>query len=664
MTKLVVVVVGLVLGLALFLSPAAGAQGPLVPFGNGGRTLTTPRWPAVTEQLARDGVLPGSALERLIRANQDFSRLRPGEADDDNPIPPWLRVLWHKSHPEGRYSATDPTGGYPLLLREIHEWMLRHQDLAPGRPAGPERERAAPTAMGEERISGASTGPRSESAIRVNPFDPSKIIAASNDIGGGEQAIYSSTDGGRTWSQSSLPLGSEDLFQSDPTVEWTSDGTAWSLPIAITALFTLQLRAYKSTDNGLTWTADATVSGSNRQSDKEMTWVDHSAGSPFKDNLYAIWHDNFWVLMARRTGSTGRWQNPVLVSGPETTGTGIGGDVTTNSAGDVFGFWPDTDSRQIYLVKSTDGGVTYSPARRIASTFGSFQVSIPADNLRRALIYVSAAAYKTATKNNVYATWNDLSGESGCAAFFVNPGANAASRCKTRIWFTRSTDGGTTWSPPNQIYDPGLRNDQFFQWLTVDEATGRLGIIYFDTKADPSRLSTRLYYQSSDDDGTTWSVPFQVTSASTNETLAGTDFGNQFGDYNSLSGAAGVLFPTWTDRRSGNREEIWTAAITDAGACSGPAVSSLTASPKGTSGVALAWSPVAGATYQVFRATTSGGPYSLLATRHRQLVLRRRRPLRLDPLLRGTDRDRLRCGALERGLLRQPLVGRPLQQRL
>src|SRR5882724_3044378 len=95
MTKLVVVVVvGLVLGLALFLSPAAGAQGPLVPFGNGGQTLTTPRWPAVTEQLARDGVLPGSALETLIRANQDFSRLRPGEADDDNPIPPWLRVLW------------------------------------------------------------------------------------------------------------------------------------------------------------------------------------------------------------------------------------------------------------------------------------------------------------------------------------------------------------------------------------------------------------------------------------------------------------------------------------------------------------------------------------------------------------------------------------------
>ena len=61
----------------------------------------------------------------------------------------------------------------------------------------------------------------------------------------------------------------------------------------------------------------------------------------------------------------------------------------------------------------------------------------------------------------------------------------------------------------------------------------------------------------------TWSAPFKVTTASTNETTAGADSGNQYGDYNSLSGIAGTFFPSWTDRRSGASEEIWTAAILD-----------------------------------------------------------------------------------------------------
>ena len=37
----------------------------------------------------------------------------------------------------------------------------------------------------------------------------------------------------------------------------------------------------------------------------------------------------------------------------------------------------------------------------------------------------------------------------------------------------------------------------------------------------------------------------------TDETIAGADSGNQYGDYNSLSGYAGTFFPSWTDRRNG-----------------------------------------------------------------------------------------------------------------
>src|SRR4051812_25834094 len=91
-------------------------------------------WPSLGEQLRADSVVPRSALEALIAANQDFSLLRPEEAKDKIGIPPWLRVFWRRAHPELVYSAADPTGGYPLFLKEIREWMVSHQSLVPGLP--------------------------------------------------------------------------------------------------------------------------------------------------------------------------------------------------------------------------------------------------------------------------------------------------------------------------------------------------------------------------------------------------------------------------------------------------------------------------------------------------------------------------------------------------
>jgi hypothetical protein len=96
-----------------------------------------------------------------------------------------------------------------------------------------------------------------------------------------------------------------------------------------------------------------------------------------------------------------------------------------------------------------------------------------------------------------------------------------------------------------------------------------------------------------------------VTSAQTDETAAGADSGNQFGDYNSLSGYAGVFFPSWTDRRANAREEIWTAKVTDP-SCTTPGSPAIgTAAVTGANQVQVGWSngaPAAPA-FNVYRAT-------------------------------------------------------------
>jgi hypothetical protein len=545
------------------------------------------KFPSLDEQLKKAHADPGSELEKLIKKNQDFTKLKDKDADDPI-VPPWLKAYWRKGHPEANYdNDNDPTGGYPLVLKEVLEWLMTHQDLKPGHaeaslPPGrnfqdldADDEDGTASAMGFRRItalgatagtnvrgSGAQTVSRSESDIRINYWDPTKIIAASNNIGGsGMQGQYYSTDGGVTWGQSNLPLASGDAFHSDPTVDWSSDGTAWSTTMGINSAQTvLKVQSYKSTNGGATWTFDGTISGTQTNTDKQMQWVDHSATSAFANNNYVIWHNGNPAFMNRRT-STG-WGTPIQVSDAQATGTCIGADVKTNSAGDVFGFFPDTGSRGIFVVKSTNGGASYGTPVKIRTTFRGYDIGVPSFNSRRALVYVSGGAYKNGTTNNVYAVWTDLSGDSGCASTTSEPGASVTSTCKTRIWFTRSTDGGATWSAAVKLNNQSGLNDQFNPFLAVDETNGNLGAIYYDTVADSGRLKVDIYYQLSTDGGATWQAAVKVTTAMTDETVTGADSGNQFGDYNSLSGYANAFFPSWTDRRNNAKEEIWTAKVT------------------------------------------------------------------------------------------------------
>ena len=143
----------------------------------------------------------------------------------------------------------------------------------------------------------------------------------------------------------------------------------------------------------------------------------------------------------------------------------------------------------------------------------------------------------------------------------AEPNSDVTSKCKTRIWFAYSKDGGKTWQPAVKINDQSSLNDQFFPRLAVDDTTGNLMIVYYDTVADPGRLKTDVWMQCSADNGNTWTNAVKITSAETDEATADDDLGNQYGDYIGLSGTAGNFFACWTDRRSGGNEQIWGSAI-------------------------------------------------------------------------------------------------------
>lgn len=499
-----------------------------------------------------------AAIKELYDRRVAIRKAIERDAEDRAPLPRWFRSYLRDNIPD---LPTSGTYQYPRVAVQLLEWMVAHPDLQVPPPTPRARRAAARVVSVGPNINITNLDERnSESAIAVDSSDPRYVIAGSNNItGSGRQKQFYSSDSGATWSQTELPLAPGRAFQSDPSVAFSTDGTAWAVTLGIDNLGTsVQVQIYKSTDHGASWTFQSTISTGNNN-DKEMLWIDTHPTSPFKDNMYVAWDvPGNGIRFARSTDKGATWSAPQSLS----TDQAIGVHLTTGPAGELYVAWPDTASRELRIRKSTDGGATFASVRTIAVTNDSYEIVVPAMCQRNILIYLSLGVDRSSgpRAGNVYAAWTDRNGtvaDPGCT------GTTSASNAN--VYLSASTDGGNTWSTPGLVHPDAATTDQFNQWMDVDPADGTIQVIYYDTGDDPGRKKTHLYYASSADGAATWGTPIRVTTAQTDETGAGADTGNQYGDYNGLAAYRSLAYPSWTDRRTGNpggKEQIYTAALT------------------------------------------------------------------------------------------------------
>jgi hypothetical protein len=534
-------------------------------------------------------VAPGSALEAIKRVTENrltsdqqrgdradaalpldrFAVRMPAaalDAQDRAPLPAWFRAYLRQNFPllprRGRYQ-------YPRASFEVFQWMLAHQNLQRGTPATAPRLAARAVSVGANVNISNLDERDSESSIAIDRTNPQILIAASNNPGGsGLQRQYSSANGGTTWAVSELPFppatpgALATAFQCDPSVAFTSDGTAWTATLGVDSTGNaMAIQMYRSADHGRTWTYVATVSNTT-SNDKEMIAIDTVPTSPFKDSIYVAWDVPAVSggIRFNRSNDGGRtWKGVTSLS----TDQAIGVHVATGPGGEVYVAWPDTDSRQIKIRRSTDGGATFSPATAITTTTASYEVAVPAMCERNVLVYVTIGVDKSSgpRKGTVYAIWTDLTGtEPGCTA--------SPTSGNTSVFFSSSADGAR-WATPASVRVNDRKADQFNPWMDVDE-DGSVHVVFYDTRDDPARAKTHLYYIASSDGGRTWVNEARVTTAQTDETASGSDSGNQYGDYNGLSVFRAVAHPIWTDRRArGGKEQVFTATIRG-GRMSGP----------------------------------------------------------------------------------------------
>jgi len=428
-------------------------------------------------------------------------------------------------------------------------------------------------------------GPQSETYITLNPARPTMLAGGSNEIFRLPMRGYFSTDGGASWGGVDLPLppakGNGVNFGSDPTLAFDSSGNVFYGYIVVfvgngNGINGTAMAVARSTDGGRSYpqfTVFSPEGGTNHFNDKPMITADANPGSPFRDSVYAAWDaasggsTGGGVRFARSTDH-GKTFTIVRIDDPHGQGRAIGAIPFVGPNGEVYAAWNDFAANTIAFNRSHDGGATWDTPRVIAAKTLSFDIAIPAEFSRGALVYPACDTDRSAGphRGRLYCSWMDLTASGN-----------------TDIFVSYSDNGGTTWSAAKAVADALPNVDRFNHWMSVDPVTGDANVSFYDTRNDTtgSRFMTDIYFTQLAGGGGSWLSPnVRVSDVSSNEhdcsgqfPCAAIDYGNQTGDYAGLVSYGGISRPFWTDSRNqldpfaGCRtglamEEVFTATVT------------------------------------------------------------------------------------------------------
>jgi len=392
--------------------------------------------------------------------------------------------------------------------------------------------------------------PPLEPSITINRKNPKNIVAGVVL----DRAIYT-LDGGVTWKESKLesPYG----VYGDPALVSDIKGHIYYFHLADPSkqgrsndAWLDRIVCQKSTDGGKTWSEGASI-GNNPPTDQDKEWP---TVHPRKQQVYTAWtqfdkyglddpncHSNIMFSMSTNEGK--KWSKPLQIN--QNPGDCIDDDNTTEGAvpavdnlGRVFVTWASHGN--IYFDRSFDGGTTWlSNDLLVAKQEGGWSMDIPGLSRSNGMPVLMIDNSKGRLRNSLYLVWADQ-----------RKGTN-----DTDIWFSRSTNFGDMWTQPMRINQDGEGKHQFLPWMSVDEGTGYIYIVYYDRRAYDD-LRTDVYLAYSTDGGNTFKEkkisesPFIPTE---------TKF---FGDYTNISAHKGVIAPIWT-RMDDGKTSVYTTIITD-----------------------------------------------------------------------------------------------------
>jgi len=364
-----------------------------------------------------------------------------------------------------------------------------------------------------------------EPYVAINPTDPNNLVATWQQdrySNGGSQGIVtaSSTDGGLTWrmnarSRSSVCTGGTRAaggnFQraSDPWVTFSPDGTAHLMTLSFDqdnpngTFGPNGMLSMRSVDGGQTWQHPVAL----RTDDSPRVLNDKNSMTADPHNpafVYAVWDrivvrpkpgidDSVGPTWFARTVDGGRtWQPARKIFDPGLNSQTIGNQIVVlpNNGSfngelvDMFSLiLSGSPNTQVALVRSANRGRTWDAAPVVVDDQHTVAVRDPdtGEAVRAGDVIPEVAV--DPNSGALYVVWQD-------SRFGPRNG----------VAFSRSLDGGLTWSPTIKVNatprDLPRGDQQAFTPMVAVAADGTIAVSYFDFRnntADPATLPTDAF---------------------------------------------------------------------------------------------------------------------------------------------------------------------------
>lgn len=376
-----------------------------------------------------------------------------------------------------------------------------------------------------------------EPSIAVNPANPQQIAVAWQI---NASAAYS-VDGGQTWTIAQGVAPKDYRVSGDVSITYDSSGHAVLCYIAFDKLGAANYWAQGATRNGIfmrraedegkTWPTNAIAIVSHESTPQipfeDKPYVVAATSGPHAGDLYVGWTQftlaTTELLFSRSSDHGATWSKAIkLNSVPglprDDNGALEGFNGAVAPDGTLYAIWDDRDG--IMMAVSHDGGVSFSPERRILRTGPAFFLI---NGVQRSNGFPQIGIDPHSGK--LFVSWSDYT--NGDVDVFVSS----------------SSDHGQSWSAPVRVNNDPIHNgtDQFFQWMAVDPVSGAVNLIFYDRRTDNKNTTVTL--ARSTDGGrnfTNYSWDSQAFDAD----------GDFLGDYLAVAAYANKVFGAWAHQTS------------------------------------------------------------------------------------------------------------------
>jgi hypothetical protein len=376
------------------------------------------------------------------------------------------------------------------------------------------------------------TGAQNVSVV-VNPRNPSNLILA---VAG---SVYYSVDAGKTWEKS---LSAPETVS--PVVIANTKGEAHYLTVEQTADGKSAIFCRASGDGGKTWIGPAAITAS-ATADQRMPWGIYDG----KENLYVTWtqFDQYnnkdqncqSRIMLARSPNGRKWNDPVEIS--QTPGDCQDGKMATGGSipivgidGKIFATW--THGEMIMLDRSFDGNLWLSNDIAFLQQKGGRTLDIPQVGVTNSKAIIVSDRSKNDHRGLLYLAFAD----------------QRTSKSRTDIYFSRSMNYGDLWISPEKIASSSDQHHQFLPWLTIDQSTGHIYVVYYQMSED-GMIDVNL----------SWSIDAGLT-FKTNK-LTKTSFKLTFQgkpEYINVSAYKGTICAAWIQSNNDSKNTVHIATLT------------------------------------------------------------------------------------------------------